>query len=747
MGETVEMMKNADFSQIVPAGEPRAPREPDDEIDLLALVSHLWAGKYWILAAAILALLGGVFVVLRATPIYEADALVQIETRSGAMGLPQAMQDLLSGDSKGDSAVANETEILKSRMVIGEAVQELGMQIQAAPRPFPLLGKLPSKLGLTDHGILTDRSWGNESIEIGDLKVPQDWQDLPLRLTKTGPDQFTITLPDDETLSGAVGQRLSGRQTSFSLLVNQIEGPDGRAFDLTFLSLPDAVEKVQARLTVSQASRNSSLLNLSYQDPDPRQAERVLDAIAQAYVAQNIARGSAEADNSLQFIEKQLPKAQAAVDDAQQALNKYRQAQQSVDVDYETRSLLERATAIETQLNALSLQEEDLKKHFTPNHPAYQVLLDNRAALEAQLAEIRKETAALPETQKEIFNLTRSFEVASQIYTQLRNRAEELRVVKASTVGSVRIIDNAYSNGQAVSPRTARVLALSLVLGLFIGMAFILLRRLWHRGISGAEEIEQSGLPVFGVLNFEPDAINHRKRRGLLPIHALTKRDSLVVESLRSLRTALHFGLIDAKTKSVLLTSASPGVGKSYTAINLAIVAAQAGQKVCVIDADLRKGYLRRYLGRDKETPGLADFLAKTHELDEILIPGPVDGLSVILTGHYPPNPSELLLRPELGVLINHLDKEFDLILIDSPPALAVTDPVVISRQVGATIMVVRHLITMKGEIEAVRRAFEIAGSKISGAVLNAYRQEHASSYGNYSYYYNYRYRYQKGQK
>lgn len=130
-----------------------------------------------------------------------------------------------------------------------------------------------------------------------------------------------------------------------------------------------------------------------------------------------------------------------------------------------------------------------------------------------------------------------------------------------------------------------------------------------HRGIRGAEEIERLGLPVFGTVNFSTDAANHRKRRGALPILALDKPDDLVVEAMRSMRTALHFGMIDAKTNSVLFTSAAPGAGKSFTAANLAVVAAQAGQRVCLIDADLRRGYLRRYFGQEKNTPGLAEFL------------------------------------------------------------------------------------------------------------------------------------------
>jgi len=264
-----------------------------------------------------------------------------------------------------------------------------------------------------------------------------------------------------------------------------------------------------------------------------------------------------------------------------------------------------------------------------------------------------------------------------------------------------------------------------------------------RKGIRGSQEIERLGLPVFATISYSPQAANNRSNRGDLPVLALTTPDDMVIESIRSMRTALHFGMLDAKTNTVLLTSAAPEAGKSFTAINLAAVAAQAGQRVCLIDADMRKGYIRRYVGVAKGTPGLSELLAREATLEQVLLPGPVDGLTVIVSGRYPPNPSELLMRSEFEKLLSDLNEKFDLIIIDSPPTLAVTDPVVIGRYVGATILVARHMKTMIGEIEAVRRAFETAGAKVTGAILNGYKaDEGGRNYGGQYYYYNYSYSY-----
>lgn len=716
-----------------------------DEIDLLALAANLWAGKHWILLSAALAVAIGVFIVLRATPIYQANALIQLETRmGGAMALPEGMQALLGDGGSGAAAVDTETEILRSRMVVSEAVLELDLQTTARPRPFLLLGQLPARLGLPDPGLIPSRAWGNEAIEVNTLRVPDAWIGAEMELQILAGGRYSLALPDGRMVEGEADKplRLAGEQ-AFLLDIARLEGPAGRQFLLSRISTAEAVEEVQQNLAIASVSRNASMLRLTYKDPSPQRAERVLNAIARAYVAQNISRSAAEAENSLRFIEEQLPAAREALDHAQQVLNAFRQQQGSVDVEYETRSLLERATWLEAQLSELALREEDLRKRYTTSHPTYQLLLENRASLEKELELIRKDTASLPDTQKEIFNLSRDLAVAEQVYTQMLNRSQELQVLRASTVGSVRVIDSAYSDGKKIAPKSAQTVAIFLVLGLMTGTGLVMIRRLMRRGIRGAEEIEQIGIPVFGTLSFAPAAVSNRKSKGFIPIHALQHPDDPVTEGLRSLRTSLHFGMLDATTNSINLTSAAPGAGKSFTAINLAVVAAQAGQKVALIDADLRRGYLRRYLRKEKNTPGLAEYLARSKSLEEVLIPGPVDGLSVILTGRFPPNPSELLMRQEFSALIHRLNETHDLIIIDSPPTLAVTDPVIVSRYAGASIVVARHMETELGEVEAVRHAFERAGSKLSGAVLNGYRQEEAARYGGRYQYYNYRYSYQ----
>ncbi|TKA96245.1 polysaccharide biosynthesis tyrosine autokinase [Cereibacter changlensis] len=715
----------------------------EDEIDILKLVGVVASGWPLVICCLCFAILAGTVLILLTDPVYRADGLLQLEQKRSGLALPTAMQDLVAEDS----ASVTEIEILRSRMVLGTVVDQLDLDVVAEPRRLPVIGKALDRLNLPDPSlqILKPYAWAEESILIGEFEVPERWVGEVLTITAQGDGRYNLLLPDGTTREGAIREVLRDDALGLSLRIDQLEGPADRQFTLVRREVADVVSGLRDRFSVSEVGRQSSILNIQLTAASPGRAAMVLDAIAQAYVAQNVSRSSIEAQRSLDFIDEQLPKSEQEVAEAQNALNAYRQQQQSVDLNYETQSLLDQATALEQELSKLRLQEEELKERYTINHPAYQALLTNRVQLQADLDRLREEAASLPETQKEIFNLTRNLEVAQQVYLQLLNRVQELQVLRASSIGSVRIIDTAQASADPIAPRKGRTLALAAILGLVVGVGLVLLRHMTRRGVKGGEELDRIGLPVFATINYSNDAANHRSIRGTLPILAITKPNDLVVEALRSLRTSLHFGMLDALTNSVLLTSAAPGAGKSFNAVNLAVVTAQAGQRVCLIDADMRRGYLRRYFGVERNAPGLAEVLAGERTVEDVMVSGPIGGMSVLTSGRFPPNPSELLMRASFTELLASLNQRFDLIIIDGPPALAVTDPVIMSRSVGATIVVVRHLETALGEVEAVRRAMETSGSKLAGAILNGYR-EMGRGYGS-DYYYNYRYAYQTDTK
>jgi len=709
----------------------------EDTIDLLQLFFAIWNGKFIVAGFAVLALMIGAFYIASTPPTYQADALLQLEERSGQMALPEALQGF--ADSAPQSAT--EIEVLRSRMVLGRVVADLNLDWRVSPAKAPLIGEALSRYALPIPSIGPLRAYArpHESLSLGLLSVPPQWinREIALTVTEGG---YTLTLPDGHEVSGVVNEITAIEAESFAINITELDAPVGREYSVVQTDELRAINGIRLQISISERGRGSGILQVRFSGTNRAQNVRVLNALMQNYVQQNIARSAAEAQSSLDFVNAQLPQAEANLREAEAALNVYRQQQVAIDLTFETQNILTQINTIEAELAELLRQEAEVSQRYTPSHPVYRQLLEDRQRLEDRLAGLRSEAGELPETQREILNFTRNVELTQRIYTELLTRQQEIEVLRASTVGNVRILDTAAAGRNPIAPRKPLVLALSLVLGVMLGIGVVLLRNWMRKGIKSAADIESFGLPVFATINYSSKGDTNDKRTGKHDILAISDPTDLSVEAFRSLRTSLHFGMLDADSQTLAITSPHPGAGKSFTAVNLAVTLAQAGQRICIIDADLRRGYLRRYFGSERNGPGLADVLAGDADLESCLIQGPVPDLYFLPTGKYPPNPSELLMRREFNDLIEKLDEHFDLSIFDCPPVLAVTDPVIISRAVGTTILVARHNLTPPGEIDASIKAFDAARCKLNGAILNGYDPKQANAADGYGYGYRYHY-------
>ena len=723
-------------------------REDDDDIDLMAIVTTLWAGKFLIAAVVVVATLFGAFSYTVTPRSYEASALIQVEPKSSGFqdsAVSQTMQSLVGSSG---SPMSGEIAIMTSRLVVGSAVDSMHLDWVAQPQKFPFIGDAVSHGRLTFLQGFLPKAYARsgDAIVLSDLTVPLDWVGRPIRVTNLGQGKLRVELPDGSKVDGRVGKPISDDTKSYSVLISGLTGDLGREYVLMRIQRNQAIQAVQHGLSVAERPNGSNMLLATYADYSPSRAQDILQAISNAYVNQNVDRSAAEATKSLQFVQAQQPSARAAVDAAQNAMTAYQVKNNTVDLTQETQSLLTAITGIQTQLNQLDVQEATLKQNYTVKHPAYQAILKQRAELEAQLSGLRKEAARLPEAQKQVLDLTGNLQIAQQSYTDMLGRLEQLKILASAAIGNVRVIDTAVANTFSISPRRV-IIALAAFVGFVLGAGFVLVRSFLIKGIRGAEEIERLGFPVFATIGYSREQASEDaglSRLNKYAILATSHADDPVVEAIRSLRTALHFGMLDSSSKAVLFTSAAPNAGKSFISVNLAVTAALTGQRVCLIDADLRRGSQRHYLDAPRNTPGLSEVLAGELSLDRALLEGPVDGLSVLLSGRFPPNPSELLMRKEFTDLLETLNDRFDLIILDAPPVLAVTDPVIIGKRVAAVIIVARHLETQHGALAAVQKAFEGANIRIAGAVLNGFRADRAGYYGSsyYNYSYNTRYAY-----
>ncbi|MGC0810318.1 tyrosine-protein kinase Wzc [Pantoea agglomerans] len=706
-----------------------APGEDSNGWDLAHLVGQLIDHRWIIVAVTAFFMLAGTLYTLFATPIYSADALVQVEQKNASTVLNE-IDSILPPTPASDT----EIEILESRMVIGKTVDDLGLDTVVEQNYFPVIGKGLSRL------------MGNKpaNIAISRLEIPRTIDKRNVELEVTGPDSYTVSKDGDELFKGKVGQLES--HGDISMLVSEIHADEGTSFTVTKLNNLQAIRSVLSNLTVADKGKDTGVLGLEYLGEDPEQISKVLNQIVNNYLLQNVERKSAQAEKSLEFLRTQLPAVRSKLDEAEDKLNTFRRQNESVDLSLEAKSALDSSVSVQSQLNELTFREAEVSQLFTKDHPTYRALLEKRKTLEGEQAQLNKKIAGMPQTQQEILRLTRDVQSGQEIYMQLLNRQQELGISKASTVGDVRIIDGAQTANSPVAPKKLLIIAASLIFGLFVSVGLVLLKALLHHGIENPDQLEELGMNVYASVPLsdwqrkkDTEALARRGSKVKTDPHetllALGNPTDLSIEAIRSLRTSLHFAMMEAKNNILMITGASPGIGKTFICANLATLVAKAGQRVLFIDGDMRRGYTHELLGADNKS-GLSNVLSGKTEFSPALIQQGVYGFDFLPRGQVPPNPSELLMHRRMGELLEWASKNYDLVLIDTPPILAVTDASIIGKLAGTSLMVARFEANTTKEVDVSFKRFAQNGIEIKGVILNAVVRKAANAYGyGYDYY------------
>ena len=717
----------------------------DEDIDLHRLWGLLVDARWLILGTTILAVLLGAAYAFLATPIYKADALLQVEKKQ--TGLP-GFEELNEALGQESSAAA-EIAILTSRMVLGNVVEQLHTDILVAPDRTPIVGAFgapePAPPG-TPRPLFAGYRDSETLVTVKRFTVPDGLRGEEFILSADDQGHPALYYQDQKVLSGPADQVLTSEDASIALELGEWQY-GGEQLVLVRQSRLSAVNNLRSRMEVQEKGKDTGILTVTLTGPNQVRIQKELDAVADNYLMQNINRQAAEAEKSLKFLDEQLPELKADLTAAEEKLNEYRLQRDSVDMALETESLLGRLVSMEAKLNELKIKESEVASKFTKEHPAYRTLLEQRRSLEQEKAQLNEQIGNLPETQQKILRLMRDVELNQEIYVGLMNRAQELRIMKASTVGNVRIIDEAVVSPQPVKPKKDLVVALAGVLGLMLSAGYVLGAGLLHRGIESPDQLEEQGIPVYAAVPLSEHqqkldrivAMMRRRKRSKhepIPLLAINDPADLAIEALRSLRTSLHFAMMEASNKVMMISGPSPEVGKSFISANLAAVLAQVGQKVVVIDADMRKGHLHRYFENQNDV-GLSDLLSGQAEYQQAIHGTKVENLHFIPRGQIPPNPAELLMHARFKALMERLSAEYDLVLVDTPPILAVTDAAIIGQQAGTSLIVARYGMNSAKEVDVSVHRFEQNKVEIKGAILNAIERRASNEYGYYAYHYN----------
>lgn len=696
-----------------------------DEIDFGRLIGEFIDHRKLIISVTSLFTLIALIYAIFATPIYQADALIQVEQKQANAILSNLSQML--PDSQPQSAP--EIALIQSRMILGKTVDDLNLQARVKQKYFPILGRGFARLAGDKPG----------NISVSRLYMPGNGEDEPkILLTVRDKNNFSVH-SDDFTITGKVGELID--EKGISLKIDEIDAKPGTEFVIGYVSKLKAITDLQEGLNVTDQGKDTGILTLSLTGDDPVLIERIINSISDNYLAQNIARQAAQDAKSLEFLSKQLPQVRSDLDEAEGKLNQYRRQSDSVDLSLEAKAVLDQIVNVDNQLNELTFRESEISQLYTKEHPTYKALMEKRKTLQDEKAKLNKRVSAMPETQQEILRLSRDVESGRAVYMQLLNRQQELNIAKSSAIGNVRIIDNAVTQPKPVKPKKMFIVLIGIILGGITSSALVLVRVFLRRGIETPEQLEELGINVYASIpvaeTFTKSVVQKKgwSKKSTDEIQGFLAVDNpadLAIEAIRGLRTSLHFAMMEARNNVLMISGASPNAGKTFVGSNLAAVISQTGKKVLFIDTDMRKGYTHR-LFNESNSNGLSDILSGKVEINKGIKKIASADFDFISRGMAPPNPAELLMHKRFGELLNWASENYDIVILDTPAILAVTDAAVIGHYVGTTLLVARFELNTAKEIEVSVKRFEQAGVSVKGCILNGVIKK-ASSYYGYGY-------------
>ncbi|MEO6959661.1 MAG: polysaccharide biosynthesis tyrosine autokinase [Burkholderiaceae bacterium] len=733
---------NTSLTTLSPSPFSPLPARPEnDDVDFRSLFGIISDARWLILTVTAATLLLGAAYILFTVPVYRADTLIQVEQAQNSSG-DNVLSQLNSAFNVQSSASA-EMEILRSRMIIGQTVDKLGVVISAAPNYLPIIGAWMarhatqlSKPGLFGYGGYVS---GAESIKIEQLDVPPKLLGKALILTATA-NGYELEGPDNQKLAnGTVGATAIFALGTGHILISSLKAEPGARFTLMRRTRINAIDNLQKQLAITEKNKPSGVLSVSLQGTNPTQVTLILNSIASAYAKQNTERKAAEAEKSLAFLDSSLPQLKHQMDESENEYTRFRDQHETFNLTTEGTLSLNTSAALQAQLFDLQQKRRALAAQFTSAYPGVRVIDQQISAATAQIAKLTAHIRSLPDLEQRLVNLTRNVKVNSDLYATLLNSAQQMRLIKEGKVGNVRIIDAAVVPRSPVKPDPLLALAISGTAGLLLGIVLALLRNWKHPSIKTVDDIEINlGMNVFATIPHSlPQAKMHQQLGNQASgnqVLALIAPDDPAIESLRSLRTTLQFLLRSTSNNIVLLTGPTPNIGKTFVAVNFAALLGAAGKRVLLIDADFRRGYLHQYfaLGRRK---GFSELINGDINITQATHENVMPNVDFISTGAATFNPAELLLSDKVGQILQRLSSQYDAVMIDTTPLLSVSDTMALAPLAGTVFLVARTQISTLGELEETAKRLHRAGAQVKGVIFNDITSANQRYGGKYGYY------------
>ncbi len=740
---------------------------------------------YWPLFL-ILALLGGCaafFYLKVAVPVYETSASILIKDEKKGSDESKIMESLdLLGSKK---IVENEIEVIHSRTIFTEVAKDLHLYA-------PIFEK---DRFVTRPAFIT-------SPTIVELQQPDSLvsvKEVPFIFSASS--QTILVANKKYPLNQWVNSKWGVIRFSSNPFYRASSGP--HQFFFTLVNVKKVINDLSKQLEVSASGKLSSVINLKLKDAIPERGEAIVNDVIAVYGKVSITDKNQLAANTLEFVDKRLRNMEIQLDSMERDIQKFRTDKDVVDISAQSKQYLvnvgqsdqklsdmnvqlavldEIEKYVESQDNQsaivpstfgisdkllsqmleklydLEIQYERLKKNTAENNPILVSIQDEIAKIKPNILEnIRSQRQSMeagrdnlsltsnkyasmlhtiPLKERQLVEISRQQSIKNNIYSFLLQKREETSLSLNSTVPDSRVIDKAESSFLPVSPNRMLIYAIAVFGSLIIGLVWIGLREMLNNKILFRNEIEKlTMIPVSGELVYD------KSKR---PIVIKSGEKNLIADQFRFLRaTVSKSGSL--KSKRIMVTSSISGEGKSFVAANLAASIALAGRKVVLLDLDLHKPGIHNLFGLPNEK-GVSDYLSGNAEIEDLVLrTAESENLFVIPAGPIPENPSELILNGRLKTLMSYLETVFDLMIIDTAPALAITDAYIIGSRCDANLYVIRHGFTPKVHVQLLDENTGMYKMKNIGIVFNGVMKRGTGKYGygfGYGYDFDYGYGY-----
>ncbi len=722
-------------------GYATVPATSDAKEYLRLLLRH----KFGLLLTFLLGLGLAMLYLISTTPEYEANALISVDNDRG----PYGEDNTNKVNWNPASVLKEESRIISSRRVLQPVVEQHNLRINVDAKKIPVLGDVAERMPLLGNWIsglsfAKSYAWTPSEVDIALLEVPREWEDTALTLTALGNSTYSLQHQGLSVIDNArVGESIVVELpplASLRIQVTDIDAADGVEFSVVRHSLEDSILSLRSRLFTESSDTRSQMLGIRVRGENPTQIADLTNGIISQYQDVKAGYSSGSVDKELEFFEAQVPKLEQELRDAQAALSTFRINSRTFDIETEVKSAIGRIDVQQRKLDELITERDELAKRYTDLHPSTKRLDKEIGVVRGRISQIRSTIRSAPDTQRELNVLEQKVENASKIYTERAEQLAELRLKAVGDVGAVEIVDKALAPRKPISPNSLLAMVGGTLATLFCYMLFLTLRSALTTVISDQDSLERaSGLPVF--MNIPKSAAQKRignaitvDPRRMLPgsgetsensevansnVLALSKPEDYSVENLRGLRSMLEDVMDNAANNVLMITSPLPSMGKSFVSMNLAVLLAQSGKRVLLIDADYQRGQLHKSFGMPMG-PGLPEVVRGKSELKETVKATSVPNLYCIPRGFMGGTAGqEMPSDKEFGAFMQVVAPRFDIAIIDTPPVLSVATASALGKHAGSTIMVVKEGEVKEPQLTESLKRLSFSGVRVNGCIMN----------------------------